>query len=134
MSIGIYIFFWCTAGLNQHVFPYTIGLIVCPNFSDIQCRSIHAYSNGVGVLEITPMSNYCLWTWIQREAPNWQHWGWSINCIDIIPISCNSEHSPKIWLLDCCCGLSLSLRWLETSPVDFFQRLIFRYEEKKHKQ
>lgn len=53
---------------SQNIFPYAIRLMIGARFGYVQCGPINTDSNGVWVLEFTPMPNNCLGAGIDGEA------------------------------------------------------------------
>lgn len=56
---------------SQNILPNAIRLMIGARFGYVQCGPINTDSNGVRVLEFTPMSNNCLGAGIDGEATHW---------------------------------------------------------------
>lgn len=86
-------------------------------FGYVQCGPINTDSNGVGILEFTPVSNNCLGAGIDGEATHWQHRGGSIHSEYNVPVAGNAKDAPQIRFLNGRSGLTLTMGRLETSSV-----------------
>lgn len=87
-------------------------------FGDIQCGSINTDGNGVWVLELAPMSNNGLRTWINGKAAHGQHRSGSIHGEYDVPVAADAKDATQIRFLNGGGGLTLAMGRLQTGSVE----------------